>query len=63
LDAITKHLGIRVGETTPDNMFTVVEVECAGACVNAPVFAINDDYFVRVDAPAIPMLTSVLRRI
>ena len=26
-------------------MFTLVEVECAGACVNAPVLAVNDDYY------------------
>ena len=44
---IEKHLGIKVGETTADGMFTLVEVECAGACVNAPVIAVNDDYFVR----------------
>lgn len=38
-------MGIKVGETTPDKKFTLVEVECAGACVNAPVFAVNDDYY------------------
>ncbi|KAI9137499.1 thioredoxin-like [2Fe-2S] ferredoxin-domain-containing protein [Paraphysoderma sedebokerense] len=43
--AIEKHLNIKMGETTPDNLFTLVEVECAGACVNAPVLAVNDDYF------------------
>ncbi|KAJ9068764.1 NADH:ubiquinone oxidoreductase 24 [Entomophthora muscae] len=37
--------GIKVGETTKDNLFTLVEVECAGACVNAPVLAVNDDYY------------------
>ncbi|KAJ2858858.1 NADH:ubiquinone oxidoreductase 24, partial [Coemansia erecta] len=26
-------------------LFTLVEVECAGACINAPVISINDDYF------------------
>jgi NADH dehydrogenase (ubiquinone) flavoprotein 2 len=46
LKAIQEELGISVGETTPDEMFTLVEVECAGACVNAPVLAINDDYYV-----------------
>ncbi|KAJ3185305.1 hypothetical protein HDU85_001355 [Gaertneriomyces sp. JEL0708] len=46
LKTIEKHLGIKVGETTPDKMFTLVEVECAGACVNAPVLAINDDYYI-----------------
>ncbi|RKP39833.1 thioredoxin-like [2Fe-2S] ferredoxin-domain-containing protein, partial [Dimargaris cristalligena] len=45
LQAVEKHLGIKVGETTPDKMFTLVEVECAGACVNAPVIAVNDDYY------------------
>lgn len=33
-------------ETTPDNMFTLGEIECAGACVNAPMMSINDDYYV-----------------
>lgn len=28
-------------------MFTLSEVECLGACVNAPLIAINDDYYVR----------------
>lgn len=46
IEAISKHLGISVGQTTPDGLFTLVEVECAGACVNAPVVAINNDYFV-----------------
>ena len=36
-----------VGGTSADGKFTVIEVECAGACVNAPVFAVNDDYYVR----------------
>ena len=33
------------GATSPDGLFTVVVVECAGACVNAPVVAINDHYY------------------
>lgn len=39
-------LGINVGETTKDKLFTISEVECLGACVNAPMMAINDDYYV-----------------
>ncbi len=39
------HLGIHTGETTADGMFTLVEVECLGACVNAPMVQVNDDYF------------------
>ncbi|CAO3614462.1 unnamed protein product [Cunninghamella blakesleeana] len=45
LDTLTSELGIQPGETTKDGKFTLVEVECAGACVNAPVMAINDDYY------------------
>lgn len=43
--AIEETLGTKVGHTTPDNLFTIQEVECAGACANAPVVAINDDYY------------------
>lgn len=43
--ACEKHLGIHIGETTKDGLFTIVEVECLGACVNAPMVQINDDYY------------------
>lgn len=42
---ITKHLGIKSGETTKDGLFTLLEVECLGACANAPMIQLNDDYF------------------
>ncbi len=38
-------LGIGKGETTADGLFTLTEVECLGACVNAPMVQINDDYY------------------
>ena len=37
--------GCSLGETSKDKQFTVVEVECLGACCNAPMVQINDDYF------------------
>jgi NADH-quinone oxidoreductase subunit E len=40
-----KKLNIDIGETTPDGKFTLSEVECLGACVNAPVVQINDDFY------------------
>lgn len=46
-------LGIKLGETTPDGLFTVTEVECAGACAGAPVVQINNIYHERVDAARI----------
>lgn len=45
LDACKRKLGIGVGETTKDMKFTISEVECLGACVNAPMFGVNDDYY------------------
>uniref|UniRef100_A0A3B3YGQ2 NADH dehydrogenase [ubiquinone] flavoprotein 2, mitochondrial n=1 Tax=Poecilia mexicana TaxID=48701 RepID=A0A3B3YGQ2_9TELE len=45
LEAIQNKLGIKVGETTADKMFTLIEVECLGACVNAPMVQINDNYY------------------
>jgi NADH-quinone oxidoreductase subunit E len=39
------HLGIQTGQTTPDGVFTLSEVECLGACINAPVVQIQDDYY------------------
>ena len=38
-------LGISMNETTEDGLFTLKEVECLGACVNAPIVQINDDFF------------------
>ena len=50
LETCIKHLGIKLGQTTDDGMFTLVEVECLAACVNAPVAQIGDDYFEDLDA-------------
>eukprot|EP00955_Chlamydomonas_euryale_P059280 357329-Chlamydomonas_euryale.AAC.8 len=40
--ALVKHLGIHIGETTPDGMFTLGEMECMGACANAPMICVAD---------------------
>jgi len=37
--------GVDFGETSKDGMFTLSEAECLGACVNAPMIQIDDDYF------------------
>ncbi|AIL65947.1 NADH-quinone oxidoreductase chain 2 [Rickettsiales bacterium Ac37b] len=48
-----KHLSIAQEETTEDGLFTLKEVECLGACVNAPVIQINDDYYEDLDGGSI----------
>jgi NADH-quinone oxidoreductase E subunit len=58
--ACKKKLGIAVGETTPDGRFTLVEVECLGACVNAPILQVNDDFYEDLDGPATEKLLDAL---
>ena len=41
---LERRLGIKPGETTPDNKFTLMEVECLASCGTAPVVQINEDY-------------------
>ena len=50
MEACRKTLGVKGGETTEDGQFTVIEVECLGACVNAPMMQIGDDYYEDLDA-------------
>ena len=45
VDACKNQLNIGFGETSEDAMFTLTEVECLGACVNAPMMQVNDDYY------------------
>jgi NADH-quinone oxidoreductase E subunit len=46
---IEQTLNIRVGETTPDKRFTLVEAECLGSCGTAPVMQIGDEYHESLD--------------
>ena len=50
VDAIRKHLAIDFGEVTDDGMFSMLEVECLGGCVNAPIVQVNDDFYEDLDA-------------
>jgi NADH dehydrogenase (ubiquinone) flavoprotein 2 len=45
MKAIEDTLGIHPGQTTEDGLFTFTDVECLGACANAPMVQINDDYY------------------
>jgi NADH-quinone oxidoreductase subunit E len=62
VSACKKTLGIGFGETTPDGKFTLVEVECLGACVNAPMVQINDDFYEDLDEANTVKLLEALRR-
>ena len=50
------------GETSADGMFTMTEVECLGACVNAPILQVDDDYYEDLDEERCSALLDALRR-
>lgn len=44
-EALSEKLGIKVGETDPSGMFTLVEFECLGACDRAPIVMVNNEHW------------------
>ena len=61
MQAIEEHLGVHNGGTTEDGIFTYTEVECLGACVNAPMVQINDDYYEDLTPDTVKELLDALR--
>lgn len=45
IDAALSHLGVEKNHVTPDGLFCVSEVECLGACANAPMMQVNNEWF------------------
>lgn len=62
IDYCKSELKIGIGETTDDGMFSISEVECVGACVNAPVVQINDDYYEDISVEIMKDILSNLKR-
>jgi NADH-quinone oxidoreductase subunit E len=61
--ACKAHTGIKAfGETSEDGMFTMTEVECIGACVNAPILQVDNDFYEDMDAERVKQLLDALRR-
>lgn len=50
------------GDTSEDGLFTLSEVECLGACVNAPILAVDDDFYEDLDYDRTVALIEALRR-
>ncbi|ATX82666.1 NADH dehydrogenase subunit E [Mariprofundus ferrinatatus] len=61
VDHMCDSLGIKLGETTPDGMFTIAEVECAGACGGAPVVQVNNIYHEKATPETMDELISKCR--
>lgn len=62
LHACESKLGIKAGQTTEDGQFTVIEVECLGACVNAPMMQIGDDFYEDLTAETTEKVLDALAR-
>lgn len=60
--AACKAHGLAKGKTTADGLFTLTEVECLGACANAPMVQINDDNFEDLDYDRTTAILQALSR-
>ncbi|TVQ34654.1 MAG: NADH-quinone oxidoreductase subunit NuoE [Geminicoccaceae bacterium] len=62
VEACERALGCRVGENSPDGRFYLREFECLGACVNAPMLWIDDDYYEDLTPEKTTALVEALQR-
>ncbi len=62
IEHIEHRLGVKVGETTPDKMFTLSEVECLGSCGTAPMMQVNNDYYDNLTAERIDNLLEEFKK-
>ena len=62
LQHIRDYLHIETGETTPDGMFTLKEVECLGACGNGPVMQVNTEFYEHMTARQVEKVIEDLRQ-
>jgi NADH-quinone oxidoreductase E subunit len=61
IDCLKTKLGINVGETTEDKLFTLTKVECLGSCGTAPMMQINDTYYENLTEEKVDTILNELR--
>ena len=61
VDLCKKKFGLEIGEITKDGLFSLGRVECLGACVNAPVVKINENYYEDLDSESLNKLLDNLK--
>ncbi len=61
LEHAEEHLGVAVGQTTPDGEFTIEEAECLAGCDTAPCVQVNHRFFGPLDAASFDALCARLR--
>jgi NADH-quinone oxidoreductase subunit E len=62
VETVKRNIGVEVGGTSEDALFTLSEMECLGACVNAPMMQVNDDYYEDLDETSTEHILAELRR-
>jgi NADH-quinone oxidoreductase subunit E len=61
IERVSRKIGVKPGETTPDGRFTLTTVECLGSCGTAPVMQVNDDYHENLTEESIDAILDGLR--
>jgi NADH-quinone oxidoreductase E subunit len=61
LEHIQKSLNVKVGETTPDGRFTLVEAECLGSCGTAPMMQVGNEYYEHLDEAKVDRILNSLK--
>ncbi len=61
VDHLKERLGIGVGETTADGLFTLTTVQCLGSCATAPVMQINERYYEQLTRERVDEILASLR--
>lgn len=62
VEHLKRRLGIEVGQTTSDGLFTLLEVECLGSCGTAPMMQVNDTYYENLTEERVDQILAELRR-
>jgi NADH-quinone oxidoreductase subunit E len=62
LDGVTRLLGIKPGETTPDGLFSLELVNCLGACAISPVIVIDEAFYGKMTVEQLPQIFDLYRK-
>lgn len=62
IDHLQNKLGVKVGETTPDDQFTLITGECMAACAGAPCLQVNDRFFENASNDRVDELLEALKK-
>lgn len=62
IDYLEKKLGIKIGETTPDGLFTLKGVECLASCGSAPMMQVGEAYYENLTEESLDTLLDTLKK-